>query len=69
MCQSALMVFMGHFSTYGVWQKPCLLERGWWGDDMGVVMCSFHLNRSPKMSYGVLGCDVVMLQNHTLVIL
>ena len=31
---------------------------------MGVVIYSFNLNISPKMSYGVLGCDIVMLQNY-----
>ena len=36
---------------------------------MGVVICSFHLNISPKMSYGVLESDIVMLQNYMLMIL
>ena len=30
---------------------------------MGVIMCSFNLNISPKMPYGVLKCDIVMLQD------
>ena len=29
-------------------------------------MYSFNLNISPKMSYGVLECDIVMLQNYML---
>ena len=35
---------------------------------MGVIICSFNLNTSPKMSVGVLECDPVMLQNHMLMI-
>ena len=31
---------------------------------MGVIIYSFNLNVSPKMSYGVLQCDTVMLQNY-----
>ena len=27
---------------------------------MGVIICSFNLNISPKMSYGVLECDIVV---------
>ena len=46
-----------------------LLECGWQGNNMGVIMYSFNLNISPKMSYGVLECDVVMLQNYMLLIL
>ena len=30
---------------------------------MGVIMYSFNVNISPKMSYGVLECDI-MLQNN-----
>ena len=36
---------------------------------MGVIIYSFHLNFSPKMSYDVLECDIVMLQNYILMIL
>ena len=36
---------------------------------MGVIICSFNLNISPKMSYGTLEGDIVMLQNHMLMIL
>ena len=36
---------------------------------MGVVVYSFNLNVSPKMSHGVLECDVVVSQNYTLMIL
>ena len=36
---------------------------------MGVVIYSFNLNISTKMSYGVLECDIVMLHNYMLVIL
>ena len=28
---------------------------------MGVIIYSFNLNISPKMSYGVLECDIVMI--------
>ena len=31
---------------------------------MGVIIYSVNLNISPKMSYGVLECDVVILQNY-----
>ena len=33
---------------------------------MGVQIYSFNLNISSKMSYGVLNCDIVMLQNYKL---
>ena len=33
---------------------------------MGVIIYSFNLNISPKMSFGVLECDIVMFQNYTL---
>ena len=36
---------------------------------MGAIIYSFNLDISPKMSYGVLECDVVMLQNHMLMTL
>ena len=36
---------------------------------MGVVIYSFNLNMSPKMSHGVLYSDIVMLQNDMLMIL
>ena len=36
---------------------------------MGVIIHSFNLNISPKMSYGVLECDSVMLQNYMLMTL
>ena len=36
---------------------------------MGVIIYSFNLNTSPKMSFDVLECDIVMLQNYTLMIL
>ena len=41
-----------------------MLECGWQGHDMGVIICSFNLNISPKMSHGVLECDIVVLQNY-----
>ena len=31
---------------------------------MGVIIYSFNFNISPKMSYVVLECDIVMLQNY-----
>ena len=34
---------------------------------MGIIIYSFNLNISPTMSYGVLECDVVMLQNYMLI--
>ena len=36
---------------------------------MRVIMYSFNLNISPEISYGVLECDIVMLQNDILMIL
>ena len=36
---------------------------------MGVIMYSFHLNISPKISHGLLECDIVLLQNYMLMIL
>ena len=36
---------------------------------MGVIIYNFNLNISPKMSYDVLECDIVMLQNSMLMIL
>ena len=35
---------------------------------MGVITYSFNLNTSPKMSYGVLECDIVISQNCMLMI-
>ena len=37
--------------------------------NMGVIIYNFNLNISPKMPYGVLECDIVMLQNCMLMIL
>ena len=36
---------------------------------MGVTSYGFNLNISPKMSYGVLEGDIVMLQNYMLMVL
>ena len=36
---------------------------------MGVKIHSFNLNTSPKMSYSVLECDIIMLQNYMLMVL
>ena len=36
--------------------------------NLGVIIYSFNLNISPKMSYGVLECDI-MLQNYMFMIL
>ena len=36
---------------------------------MGVIIYSFNVNISPKMSHGILECDSVMLQNDMLMIL
>ena len=38
-------------------------------NNMGVMIYSFNLNISPKMSYGRLECDTVMLQSYMLMIL
>ena len=35
---------------------------------MGVIIYSFNLNVSAKMSYGMLECDIVMLQIYMLMI-
>ena len=37
---------------HGVQKKQGLLECGWYGNNMGVEICSFNLNMSPKMTYG-----------------
>ena len=36
---------------------------------MSVVMYTFYLNISLKISHGVLECDIIMLQNYKLMIL
>ena len=36
---------------------------------MGIKIYSLYLNISPKMSYDVLECDIVVLQNYMLMIL
>ena len=36
---------------------------------MGVIIHSFNLNMSPKMSYGMFECDIVMSQNDMLMVL
>ena len=36
---------------------------------MGVIIYSFNLTISPKMSYSMLECGIVMLQNCMLMIL
>ena len=46
-----------------------MLECGRYGNNIGVILYSFNLNISPKMSYDVLGCDIVKLQNYMLMIL
>ena len=46
-----------------------LLECGWPGNDTGAITYSFNSNTSPKMSYGVLASDIVMLQNYVPMIL
>ena len=38
-------------------------------NNMGIIIYSFNLNMSPKMSYGVLECDIVMSQNYMLMTL
>ena len=39
------------------------------GNNIGAVIYSFNLNISPKMLYGVLECDSVVLQNYMLMVL
>ena len=39
------------------------------GGNMGIIIYSFNLNISPKLSYGVLEYDIVMLQNYMLMLL
>ena len=36
---------------------------------MGIIIYSFNLNISLKMSYGMLECDIVLLQNYMLTVL
>ena len=36
---------------------------------MGAIIYSFNLNISPKVSYGVLEYDIVVLQNSMLMVL
>ena len=36
---------------------------------MGLIIYSFLLNISPKISYGMLECNVIVLQNYMLMIL
>ena len=50
-------------------QKRGLLERGWWGNNTGVIIRTSSLNISPKTSEGVLEGGIVMLQNYMLMIL
>ena len=38
-------------------------------NNMGVVIYSFNSNTSPRMKYGMLECDIVMLQDYMLMIL
>ena len=38
-------------------------------NNMGIIIYSFNSNISPKMSYGVLECDIVILKNYMLMIL
>ena len=54
---------------YRIQQKLGLLECGWKDNNMGVIIYSFNSNISPKMSYCVLECDIVMLQNYMVMIL
>ena len=49
-------------------QKQGLLECGWQSNNMGIIIYSFNENISSEMSYGVLECDIVMLQNYMLMI-
>ena len=50
-------------------QKEGLRECGWLGNNMGVLIYSFSVDISPKMSHGVLECDIVMLRNYVPIIL
>ena len=44
-------------------------SEAYWSAVGRVIICSFNLNISPEMSYGALEGDIVMLQNHMLMIL
>ena len=73
-CGTDVLTFeiRGVFSVpdYGAQQKDGWLECGWWGNNLGVITYSFNLNTSPKtVVYGMLQCDIVMLQNYILIIL
>ena len=50
-------------------RKACLLEGGREGNNLGVIIYSFNVNISPMTSCGVLECDIVILENYTLLIL
>ena len=39
------------------------------GNNMGVIIYSFNLNISPKMSHGVFECNSVLLRNYILMTL
>ena len=41
----------------------------WQGNNMGVIIYSFNLSISLKMSHGMLECDIVVSQNYMLMIL
>ena len=45
-----------------------MLECGWCGYNMGIIICNFNLDSSSKMSYGILECDIVMLHTYDFVI-
>ena len=61
-----LMTLKLHSAICKVTQGPAEVTPAWvWlvGNNMGVITYSFNLRISPKMSHGVLECDIVMLQN------
>lgn len=59
----------GQGIRYRVPQKEGLRACSGRGDNMGVIVHSFNWNISPEMSYCMLECDSVMLQNDVLTIL
>ena len=61
-------IVMWHYTGSGR-SKACLSVVGRVLNNMGVIIYSFNLSILPKMSYGMLECDIVILQNYMLTIL
>ena len=50
-------------------RNDTLFKCSWHHNNIGVIIYGFNLNISPKMSYGVLECDIVLLQNYRLTLM